>query len=91
MLSLFENYVNSISSKFSHPETSEMGYRSDFETLLRGVFESINVKRIDHDARAVKGNKPDFIVLKNDVPKNDLIFPSQYWFSKVSSSSIPNL
>ena len=45
-----------------------MGYRSDFEILTRGIFESINVKRIDHDAKATKGNKPDFIVLKNDIP-----------------------
>jgi len=45
-----------------------MGYRTDFENLLKGIFESINVKRIDHDARAKQGNKPDFAVLKNDVP-----------------------
>lgn len=68
MQKLFETYVQSISSKFSHEETSEMGYRTDFEILIKGVFESINVKRIDHDARAIQGNKPDFAVLKNDVP-----------------------
>lgn len=68
MSNLFFNYIQSVSSKFAHKETSEMGYRSDFETLIRGVFESINVKRIDHDAKATKGNKPDFIVLKNDIP-----------------------
>lgn len=68
MSNIFDNYIQSISSKFAHKETSEMGYRSDFETLIRGVFESINVKRIDHDAKAAKGNKPDFIVLKNDIP-----------------------
>ncbi|KKR70421.1 MAG: hypothetical protein UU13_C0006G0023, partial [Candidatus Nomurabacteria bacterium GW2011_GWB1_40_7] len=45
-----------------------MGYRTDFEILLKGMFESINVKRIDHDAKALQGNKPDFVVLKNDVP-----------------------
>jgi len=45
-----------------------MGYRTDFELLLKGIFESINVKRIDHDARAKQGSKPDFVVLKNDVP-----------------------
>ncbi len=45
-----------------------MGYRTDFEILLKGIFESINVRRIDHDARAKEGNKPDFIVLKHDVP-----------------------
>jgi type I restriction-modification system DNA methylase subunit len=68
MEKLFTDYIQSISTKFSHKETSEMGYRADFEILLKGVFESINVKRIDHDAKAIQGNKPDFAVLKNDVP-----------------------
>ena len=68
MKSIFENYIQSISSKFSHEETSEMGYRTDFEILIKGIFESINVRRIDHDARAKEGNKPDFIVLNHDVP-----------------------
>jgi len=68
MKDIFENYIQSISSKFSHEETSEMGYRTDFEILIKGIFESINVKRIDHDARATQGNKPDFIVLNHEVP-----------------------
>jgi len=68
MQKIFENYIQSISSKFAHEETSEMGYRTDFEILVKGIFDSINVQRIDHDARAKQGNKPDFIVLKNDVP-----------------------
>ncbi|MBF8296699.1 MAG: hypothetical protein HW389_3244, partial [Bacteroidetes bacterium] len=34
MKNIFEEYVQSISSKFSHQETSEMGYRADFENLL---------------------------------------------------------
>ena len=65
---ILENYIQSITSKFSHEETSEMGYRADFETLLRGIFESINVKRIDHDPKAREGNKPDFIVVKGEIP-----------------------
>jgi len=64
MQKLFENYIQSISSKFAYVETSEMGYRTDFEILIKEIFESINVKRIDHDARAKQGNKPDFVVLK---------------------------
>lgn len=68
MQNIFNNYIQSISSKFSHLETSEMGYRADFEILLKGIFESINVKRVDHDPRARQGNKPDFIVLNKDVP-----------------------
>jgi len=68
MQNIFENYIQSISSKFLHEETSEMGYRTDFEILIKGIFESINVRRIDHDARAEQGNKPDFVVLNHDVP-----------------------
>jgi len=68
MKTFFEQYLQSVASKFTHKETSEMGYRTDFENLLRAVFESINVKRIDHDARAKQGNKPDFVVLKSSVP-----------------------
>src|SRR3989344_3771857 len=68
MNSLFITYIQSVSNKFSHAETGEMGYRTDFEILLKGIFESINVMRIDHDARAKQGNKPDFVVLKSDVP-----------------------
>jgi predicted helicase len=68
MQNIFDHYIQSISSKFSYPETSEMGYRADFEILLKGIFESIKVKRVDHDAKAKQGNKPDFIVLNKDVP-----------------------
>src|SRR3989338_2275686 len=68
MKDLFDHYIISVAQKFSRQETSEMGYRTDFENLLKGIFESINVKQIDHDARAKQGNKPDFVVLKNDVP-----------------------
>lgn len=66
--SIFESYLHSVSKKFRHKETSEMGYRADFEILLKNIFEEINVKRIDHDARAKDGSRPDFIVLNHDVP-----------------------
>src|SRR3989344_4368351 len=65
---LFENYIQSIASKFSHEETSEMGYRADFEALLKEVFQSIKNTHIFHDPRSRQGNKPDFIVLKGEVP-----------------------
>jgi len=68
MKNTFENYLKSVASKFSRLETSEMGYRTDFEILLKDIFQSINVTRIDHDAKAFKGNKPDFIILKFSVP-----------------------
>lgn len=65
---LFHAYLTAIAAKYTYEETSEMGYRTDFELLLKGIFESINVSRFDHDARAKQGNKPDFVVIKNDVP-----------------------
>ncbi len=68
MENIFEKYIQSVASKFSHEETSEMGYRSDFETLLKGIFETLKVSRIDHDARSKDGNKPDFVVYSNDLP-----------------------
>ena len=68
MQNIFDNYIRSISSKFAHKETSEMGYRTDFEILLKAIFDTINVKRIDHDAKARDGNKPDFVIVKFDVP-----------------------
>lgn len=69
MKNAFEIYLNSISKKFKHPETSEMGYRTDFEILLKDIFEKVVTRpRIDHDAKAKDGNKPDFAILKHDVP-----------------------
>lgn len=64
----FKDYIQSIFSKFSHAETSELGYRTDFENLLKKVFESINVRRIDHDPKAKERNKPDFVLLNYDIP-----------------------
>lgn len=68
MKNILEKYINSISSKFTHKETTEMGYRTDFEILLKNIFETIKVNRFDHDAKAKEGNKPDFVVIKNDIP-----------------------
>jgi hypothetical protein len=45
-----------------------MGYRTDFEILLQRIFEKTNVKSIDHHPKAKGGNKPNFIVIKNDIP-----------------------
>jgi len=68
MQNYFVNFIQSISAKFFHKETGELGYRTDFEILLKGIFASINVKRIDHDPKAKQGNKPDFVVINYDVP-----------------------
>ncbi len=65
---IFEDYIQSISFKYTHEETSELGYRTDFEILIKKIFESIKVKRIDHDPKAKQRNKPDFVVLNYDIP-----------------------
>ncbi len=68
MKNIFETYIHSISKKFSFEETSEMGYRTDFEILLNGIFETIKVKRIDNDPRGKEGNRPDFVIHKHNIP-----------------------
>ena len=68
MKDIFEKYITSISSKFIHEETSEMGYRTEFEVFLKSIFESINVQSIGHDDKAKGGNKPDFAVKKDGIP-----------------------
>lgn len=68
MKNIFDTYIKSISIKAARRETSEMGYRKEFEILLENIFESIKVKDIGHDDKAVEGNRPDFIISKNSVP-----------------------
>lgn len=64
----YQKYIEKIISKFSNDQTSEYGYRTDFEILLSEMFEKINVNEIEHDSKTKEGNKPDFIVTKNNVP-----------------------
>jgi type I restriction-modification system DNA methylase subunit len=65
---LVEDYIRSISLKFSHKDTSEMGYRTQLEILLKGIFSDLKLGRIDHDAKAKQGNKPDFVVVNGEIP-----------------------
>ena len=65
---IYQKYIESITSKYKNDQTSEYGYRTDFEVLLSEIFEKINIKEIEHDAKTKEGNKPDFIVAKNTVP-----------------------
>lgn len=65
---LFNYYLDEISQKYSQVQTSEYGYRTQFENLLKELFQEIKVSQIDHDAKAVGGNKPDFVLSKSGVP-----------------------
>lgn len=72
MEQIFEEYLSSISKKYTHEETSEYGYRTDFEIFLNKIFENVKVqkfnKRIDHDAKTIDGNKPDFVLFNGEIP-----------------------
>ena len=68
MTSFFETYLQTVSAKFLREETSEMGYRTDLENLLKKIFEAIKVHQIDHDPKAAQHNKPDFVILSHSVP-----------------------
>lgn len=63
-----DEYLKKIAQKYSDTQTSEMGYRTDFENLLETIFTKEQKYHIHHDAKSVGGNKPDFVVLKNAVP-----------------------
>ncbi|MFA6094405.1 MAG: type ISP restriction/modification enzyme [Candidatus Paceibacterota bacterium] len=63
-----QEYLKNIAVKFSDPQTSEMGYRTDLENLLVKIFPKDKKYQIHHDAKAVGGNKPDFVILKDGVP-----------------------
>jgi len=64
---IFTKYLQDLAKKYQFTENCEMGYRREFENLLGEIFSEIKVKRIDHDAKAYKGNKPDYIIYR-DVP-----------------------
>ncbi len=65
MQEIFNTYISEIAKRYSDETTSEIGYRTPFENLLKEIFKG---KNISHDARVDNGNKPDFIIHKNNVP-----------------------
>lgn len=67
-----EDYLKNIAQKFARLDASngrEMIYRTDFEILLQKIFQADGkVTQINHDSTNDQGNKPDFVISKNDVP-----------------------
>lgn len=63
-----QEYITLIANKYKDPQNSEMGFRTEFENFLASLFPKDDGYHIHHDARAVAGNKPDFVVLKDKVP-----------------------
>jgi hypothetical protein len=53
------------------PKGREMIYRADLENLLKVIFVSDGkITAINHDSTSDNGNKPDFVISKNNVPIN---------------------
>ena len=66
-MSAYRNYIQTIRSKYQDTKNTEYGYRTPFEKLLEDIFgDSFD---IGHDQAAQEGNKPDFVVKKDDVPR----------------------
>lgn len=67
-MSTSSEYLLELTSYLEDPNSSEMSYRTAFQNYLESIFPKKDGFFIQHDAKVVGGNKPDFIVLKNAVP-----------------------
>lgn len=62
------DYLSEISKYFEDENSSEHSYRTSFQNYLATIFPELDGYFIQQDQRAINGNKPDYIVLKNKVP-----------------------
>ena len=62
------NYLSEIAKYFADENSSEHSYRTSFQNYLATIFPESEGYFIQQDQRAINGNKPDYIVLKNKVP-----------------------
>jgi predicted helicase len=62
------DYLSEISKYFEDENSSEHSYRTSFQNYLATIFPETEGYFIQQDQRAINGNKPDYIVLKNKVP-----------------------
>lgn len=63
-----QNYLSEIVKYFKDENSSEHSYRTSFENYLKEIFPADKGYFTQQDQRAINGNKPDFIVLKNNIP-----------------------
>lgn len=63
-----DNYLSEIANYFGDENSSEHSYRTSFQNYLATIFPESEGYFIQQDQRAINGNKPDYIVLKNKVP-----------------------
>lgn len=65
---IVSKYLQEVSAYYVDDNSSEMSYRTPFQNFLNEIFTTEQGYRIQHDAKAISGNKPDFIVLKHEIP-----------------------
>jgi predicted helicase len=63
-----QDYLNEIAEYYKDENSSEHSYRTSFENYLKSIFPRDKGYFTQQDQRAIKGNKPDFIILKNNIP-----------------------
>lgn len=63
-----QTYLSELARYFADTTSSEMSYRTPFQAYLETIFPKSENYHIQHDAKSVEGNKPDFIVLRDGVP-----------------------
>ena len=63
-----KDYLKEIQKYFLDENSSEHSYRTSFENYLKEIFPKEKGYFTQQDQRAINGNKPDFIILKNGVP-----------------------
>lgn len=62
------NYIEQIQKYYKDENSSEMSYRTPFQNFLESIFTKEDKYFVQHDQKAIDGNKPDFIILKNNIP-----------------------
>ncbi len=63
-----ELYIQEIQRYFKDENSSEHSYRTTFENYLKEIFPATEGYFTQQDQRAINGNKPDFIIIKNGIP-----------------------
>lgn len=61
-------YLNDVAEKYKTGTSTEHTYRRELEELLREIFKKIGVKRIENESKTSDSNKPDFVIMKNEIP-----------------------
>ncbi len=65
---IMENYLQEIQKYFKDVNSSEMSYRTPFQNFLESIFTKENKFTVQHDQKTIDGNKPDFVIIKSNIP-----------------------